>query len=266
MRTATRVVMTMGVAAVMLAAASGAVFAAAGDVSEKGEQFYIWHFDEGAGEQVEEAGGDGPPGIVVGDIEWTDGVSEGGLALTGAAGDTQYIEFAGDDHLDITEELTLAAWVKLDAHPADGQENKGTIFFKNTYYLQIEPPDGALAYYFYDTAPEGYHVSGATIPTGEWAHVALVWDGSGIRYYINGKKDATEIDQSGPGRSTPAKTLRVGGEANACCPRFFVGAIDDLAIANYALSEDELAALMTEALDVEAGGKLTTRWADLKRP
>ena len=69
MRTATRVVMTMGVAAVMLAAASGAVFAAAGDVSEKGEQLYIWHFDEGAGEEVEEAGGDGPPGVFVGDIE-----------------------------------------------------------------------------------------------------------------------------------------------------------------------------------------------------
>jgi hypothetical protein len=244
--------------------ASAPALAGAGDVGEKGEQLYIWHLDEGSGEEVAEAGGDGPVGVFVGDVEWTDGVSEGGVALARVQGDAQYIEFAGDDHLDITEELTLAAWVTLDAHPAGDQANKGTLYFKNTYYLQVEPPDGTLAYYFYDTAPEGYHVSSVPIPTGEWAHIALVWDGSVVRYYINGEQDPTEIDQSGPGKSTPGKTLRVGGEDGACCPRFFVGAVDDLAIANYALTENELAALMTEALSVEPRGKLATRWGALR--
>ena len=103
------------------------------------------------------------------------------------------------------------------------------------------------------------------MPAGEWAHVAMVWDGSTIRFYVNGEQDPAEIDQKGPGRSTPGKTLRVGGEDNACCPRFFVGSIDDLAIANYAMSEAELSALITEALPVEPGGKLATRWASLKR-
>ena len=239
--------------------------AAAGDVGEKGKQLYVWHLDEGSGVEAEEAGGDGPIGTFVGDLEWVEGVAGGGVAMTGAAGDTQYIEFAGDDHLDITEELTLAAWVNLDALPADGDANKGTIYYKNTYYLQIEPPDGALAYYFYDTGTPGYHISGSTVPAGEWAHVAMVWDGSTIRFYVNGEQDPAEIDQKGPGRSTPGKTLRVGGEDNACCPRFFVGSIDDLAIANYAMSEAELSALITEALPVEPGGKLATRWASLKR-
>ena len=203
-------------------------------------------------------------GVFVGDIEWVDGVSGAGLALAGAAGDAQYIEFPGDDHLDITEALTLAAWVKLDALPEAGDANKGTLYFKNTYYLQIEPPAGALAYYFYDTGAPGYHISGSTVPVGEWAHVALVWDGSTIRYYVNGEQNPDEIDQKGPGRSTPAKTLRVGGEDNACCPRFFVGSVDDLAVANYALSAAEVSALVTEALAVEADGKLATRWGELK--
>ncbi len=243
-----------------------AAYAAAGDVGEKGKQLYIWHLDEGSGAEVAEAGGDGPVGEFVGDVEWTDGVSEGGVALAGVQGDAQYIEFAGDDDLDITEELTLAAWVKLDGLPAAGDANKGTIYFKNTYYLQIEPPQAGLAYYLYDTGAPGYHISGVTVPAGEWTHVAVVWDGSTIRFYVNGEQDPDEIDQKGPGRSTPAKTLRVGGEDNACCPRFFVGSVDDLAIANYALTEDELAGLMTEALSVEPGGKLATRWATLKRP
>ncbi len=129
----------------------------------------------------------------------------------------------------------------------------------------IEPPQASLAYYFYDTGAPGYHISGLTAAAGEWTHVAVVWDGSDIRFYVNGEQDPDVLDQKGPGRSTPGKPLRVGGEDNACCPRFFVGSLDDLAIANYALTEDELAALITEALAVEPSAKLATRWAALKR-
>ena len=238
--------------------------AAKGDVGEKGEQIYIWHFDEGKGKTVKEANGKGPEGVFTGPIEWTEGVSETGLLLSGQPGDPQFVEFDGSDHLDITEAITLGAWVYLDELPQGDQANKGTIVYKNTYYLQIEPPNGNLAYYFYDTAPPGYHISSVSVKPKEWNHVAVTWDGSTIRFYVNGKQDPVEIDQKGPGRSTPGKTVRLGGENNNCCPRFLNGKVDDLLIANYALSEGDINDLINTALDVRPAGKLATRWAALK--
>ena len=57
------------------------------------------------------------------------------------------------------EAITMMAWIYPDELPGGGQENKFTIFYKNTYYLQIEPGAGQLAYYFYDTSAPGYHIS-----------------------------------------------------------------------------------------------------------
>jgi len=57
----------------------------------------------------------------------------------------------------------------------------------------------------------------------------------------------------------------VGGENNACCPRFFQGKIDEITIANYALSQEELRDLMKTTLPVNVKGKLATCWATLKR-
>ncbi|HID57200.1 TPA: LamG domain-containing protein [Candidatus Poribacteria bacterium] len=241
-------------------------YAGKGDVKSKGKQIYIWHLDEGQGKTVKEANGKGPDGEFVGDIQWVDGVSGSAVLFSGKVGKPQYIAFDGDDHLDITEQLTLAAWISLDAIPTGDQKNKGTIFYKNTYYLQVEPNSGSLAYYFYDTSNPGYHLSkNAVKADGTWHHVAVTWDGTTVRFYIDGEKDPNEIAQKGPGRSTPAKKVFVGGENNACCPRFFQGKIDEITIANYALSQGELRDLMKSALPVDVKGKLATCWAMLKR-
>lgn len=236
-----------------------------GDVKAKGKQVYAWSLDEGKGLEVKESGGKGPVGKITGDIQWTDGVSGKALQFSGGVGRAQYVAFAGDDHLDITDSLTMAAWLWLEALPQGDQANKGTIFFKNTYYMQVEPVSGSLAYYFYDTNNPGYHLSSKAVTANkEWQFAAITWDGTVALFYLNAEKDPTEIKQSGPGRSTPDKAVFVGGENNACCPRFFQGKIDNITLANYALSRSELQSLMTTALSVEPHGKLATRWAGLK--
>jgi hypothetical protein len=149
----------------------------------------------------------------------------------------------------------MMAWIYPDELPAGDQANKFTIFYKNTYYLQIEPGDGKLAYYFYDTNNPGYHISDGKVKAKEWSHVALSWDGSQARFYINGEPGGKAIAQKGPGRSTPDKALRFGGENNWCCPRFFQGRIDELMLANYALSQGDIEKIINETLDVSVHGK-----------
>lgn len=239
-------------------------YAGKGDVKAKGKQLYLWTFDEGKGGEVKESSGKGPVGKITGDIQWIDGLSGKALQFSGAVGRPQYVGFAGDDHLDIQESLTMAAWIWLDAIPQGGQENKATIFFKNTYYMQVEPVSGSLAYYFYDTNNPGYHLSKNAVKAKEWQFVAITWDGSLALFYINGEKDPNEIKQQGPGRTMTNIEVRVGGENNACCPRFFQGKIDNLVVANYALTASEIKSLMTATLSVEPKGKLALRWANLK--
>ncbi len=234
-----------------------------GNVKQLGKKIYVWHFDEGNGKKTEDATA-GLVGDFNGDVEWTDGILGKAVQMAGTAADPVFIEVAHSNEVDIDEAITMMAWVYLDELPVGPQENKYTIFYKNTYYLQVEPGEGKLAYYFYDTDNPGYHISDGKVKEKEWTHVAVAWDGNDARYYINGEHDGKVISQNGVGRSSPNKVLRFGGESNACCPRFFQGRMDELMLANYALSEAEIQRVVDDTLAVAARGKLTTTWANLK--
>jgi hypothetical protein len=245
----------------------GDVFAAGGtgNVSQMGKQMYIWHFEEGSGTETKDATA-GLVGTLVGDIKWVEGkTGNTALEFSGEVGAPQYVEVEHSDEVNIDEQITMAAWVYPDPLPTGGQENKFTIIFKAAYYLQIEPGDGSaspIAYYFYETAPEGYHLSDGTIEAGQWTHVALVWDGSQASFYINGEQDSNVVEQTGVGRTNDT-AVQFGGENADCCPRFFQGRLDEVVIANYALSEGEIGALMS-MVAVQPQSKLPITWGEVK--
>ena len=240
----------------------GDVFAAGGkgNVSQMGKQMYIWHFDEGSGTETKDATA-GLIGTLEGDIKWAEGVSGKALEFSGKVGEPQYVEVEHSDELDIDEQITMAAWIYPDPLPTGGQENKFTIVFKAAYYDGTASP---IAYYFYETNPEGYHISDGTIEAGKWSHLAVVWDGKEASFYINGVKDSKVIAQTGPGRVNTT-AVQFGGENADCCPRFLQGKLDDVVIANYALSEEEIGSLM-ETTAVNSQGKLSITWGEIKRP
>ena len=235
-----------------------------GNVKQLGEKLYVWHFDEGKGDKTEDETA-GLVGEFNGNVKWAEGISGSAVEMAGKVGKADFIEVAHADEVDMDEAITMMAWIYPEELPAGDQANKFTIFFKNTYYLQIEPGEGKLAYYFYDTNNPGYHISDGKVKAKEWSHVALVWDGKEARFYINGESDGKVIAQKGPGRSMPDRSLKFGGENNGCCPRFFQGKIDELMLANYPVSEGDIQKIINDTLDVSARGKLTTVWGNLKR-
>ena len=234
-----------------------------GNADQLGEKLYVWHFDEGSGNETKDSTA-GLVGKFNGDIEWTDGILGKGVEMAGTAAEPAFIEVARSDEIDIDEAITMMAWVYLDELPVGEQQNKYTIFYKNTYYLQVEPGDGKLAYYFYDTDNPGYHISFGKVKAKEWTHVAIVWNGTDARFYFDGEHDGTAFSQGGVGRSSPDRVLRFGGENNACCPRFFQGIMDELMLANYPLTEAEIQRIVKDTLDVSSRGKLATTWGNLK--
>lgn len=234
-----------------------------GNVEQLGEQVYVWHFDEGSGEETVDATAD-LVGMIEGDVEWVEGISGTALEFSGAVGSAQYVEILHSDEIDIDEQLTMAAWVYPDPLPTGGQENKFTVMFKLTYYMQLEPGNGNasnISYYFYETDPPGYHMSDGTVKAKEWTHIAVVWDGDEATFYINGE-EAGSVAQAGVGKSS-ADSLKFGGENAACCPRFFQGRIDEVTLANYAFSEAEIKELVA-ALAVGPQDSLPITWGRIK--
>jgi len=238
-----------------------------GNVKDLGKKVYVWSFNEGSGKETKDSTA-GLVGKLVGDIKWAEGASHNtgdfSLQFAGKAGAAQYVEIPSSKEVDIDEQITMAAWIYPDSLPTGDQANKFTIIFKLTYYLQIEPGNGKdsqLAYYFYEAQPEQYYLSDATVKEKEWSHVALVWDGNQATFYVNGKKSNT-VTHKGPGKSN-TNVVQFGGENAACCPRFFQGRMDNVTIANYALSNDEVK-LLVASLAVNNAGKLTTTWGNTK--
>jgi len=188
-----------------------------GNVQQLGERMYIWHFDEGQGEETEDST-IGLVGVIEGDATWAEGVSGKSLELSSEVGSPQYVELPHSDEIDIDEQITMAAWIYPNSLPTGGQENKFTIIYKNTYYMQLEPGDGEaskISYYFYEAVPPGYHLSDGTVKAEEWTHIAVVWDGKEASFYINGKKDSS-IAQTGVGKSDVSRVLRLGAENTDC--------------------------------------------------
>ena len=97
--------------------------------------------------------------------------------------------------------------------------------------------------------------------------MAGTWDSANNSHkvYINGEFDS-EGPQSGSGMNVNSQTtLKIAGQVTGA-PRYFAGLIDEVAIYGRVLTEDEIRRDMEVGvlLSVQASGKLSTTWAEIK--
>jgi hypothetical protein len=82
-----------------------------------------------------------------------------------------------------------------------------------------------------------YASSTASVALNAWQHIAAVYDGSRVKYYING---ALKDDKAWGGMGqTNTGTLEIGRQQSTA-PGYFTGNIDELRVYNRALSAGEL--------------------------
>ena len=223
----------------------------------------VWLFDEGAGKTTKDSSGLGHDGTING-AKWKDGKIGKGLAFDGG----QWVSIDSTPELQLGDELTMMAWF----FATDIGDWRQLIAKSNEYLLRIDPP------------PEGNRMSAFVKPGGSWEPRASAnvpdedkWIHFAATYDINAKAEQLVVYVNGvkagvstrPGKTTvtgnPVEIGRWGGGS------FFVGIIDEAAIFNTVLSEDDLATIVEHGLakalgglDVEPAGKLTTTWAQLK--
>jgi hypothetical protein len=90
-------------------------------------------------------------------------------------------------------------------------------------------------------------MGGTILPVGEWAHVAVTFDGTTARTYFNGR----EVGSGAFSFGTGTDSLLLIGNAGINQDRFN-GALDDLQIYNYALSRDAVSQMYLDGSNLDS--------------
>jgi hypothetical protein len=229
---------------------------------DQGSIVGIWLFDEGEGEIATDSSDHGYDGTLNGP-KWSDG--KFGKALEYDATD-DYVEIPHDDGLSL-QTYTIAAWAKLKPRPGAWQaivhkQGPGGNSERN-YVLNINNTVESVAHEFC-SGGTNQRLDGATpVTDDEWHHLAITYDGTTSRIYVDGALDA---EAPAPPPDTNSATVRFGRAGGSGGARAN-GIIDEVIILNVAYAEAEIVQLMDglgKMASVEPEGRLPAVWAWLK--
>lgn len=178
-------------------------------------------------------------------------------------GSSNYVQIADSTSLDVTSNLTVAAWVKPDTCTPDpgGGANMRSIMGKwqkagnNRAYI-LGMSRGTNCNLLFNISDDGGWAGEAAngvvttdiLTVDTWAHVVATYDGSTnlASIYINGTLSAssTATDAASVNIYNSSAPLRIGATQDwGDSPKYFSGHIDDVRVYNRVLSTTEIDAL-----------------------
>ena len=141
--------------------------------------------------------------------------------------------------------ITLAAWVDPSSY---GCSSDHCIIVNKENQYEIAMADGSgYLHAAFDTAWAWYGPS-IPLPIGQWSFVAVTWDGTTQRYYIDGNLEYSLNAGSGPINPT-SNCLRIGARGGcSSTSSLFPGGIADVQIYNTSLSANEIYSLYVSGI------------------
>jgi hypothetical protein len=186
-----------------------------------------------------DASGKGNNGIVNGTGTWVPGKINQALQFDGTS---TYVDCGKGASLNLTDEVTITAWIKMDFTAGDrkiaGNQDGTTGGYKFGIYtnnmIEFEIRTSANAGTLSRNA-----AGGTALQQGVWYHVAGVYSSKGqyIRTYVYGNLDRELLTTALLGSSTG--TFKLGREPFSAS-YYWLGAMDDVAVYNRALSPEEI--------------------------
>jgi hypothetical protein len=204
----------------------------------------FWKMDETAGTIAADSSGHGNDGTLTNGPTWVAGYLKGALQLDGT---DDYVECGNDASLNMTSQITLAAWIKPNA-AGNGQHQhyvtKGDMCYalkhNQSNYMEFNIYDGTW-----------YTARGPAVTSafnGTWHHVAGTYDGTTLRIYVDGELQPTYGAESHVGViANTATSVSIGRDNDSGGRRYYNGLIDDVRIYDRALSDAEILAVMKGA-------------------
>ena len=212
----------------------------------------MWLFDKGTGEVAKDYSDNGNDGKLINGPKWVQGKFGKALEFDGEDG---YVD-VGD--LGLSGAITISIWAKPNNAVDDDR------LISNT----IGPTGPAFTIRFQGGGVEVWSQKWqqviSSFDNNQWGHYAFVFDGSGNSTgFYNGVEGSTVSDP-------PYAFTNIGIGANFLdnWGQYFDGLIDEVAIFNVALTEDDIKSVMTKGLKsiaaVSTTGKLAGVWGNMK--
>lgn len=168
-------------------------------------------------------------------------------------GNLSYVSTSDTAELDITDELTMEAWIKLDGLP----DGNGGIVAKyegssaqRSYSLYVDVQNGGTGGLGMAISPDGSFTNAKVVtddnslPIGEWIHVAGVFKSNDfMRLYVNGQlvEQLSEALHDVPSNIfSSSSDLWIGTQFSTSSSFRFPGGIDEVALYDRALTSEEI--------------------------
>jgi hypothetical protein len=192
-----------------------------------------WAFNEGSGSSVADASGNGHAGSLTSTAWSSAGKFGSALSFNGSS---SMVTVGDANDLDFSSAFTLEAWVSPSSLGATWR----TVLFKENgsgmaYSLYANQGSG-LPVGQVNLGGERNAVGTAGLPLNAWSHLALTYDRTNLRLYVNASLVATTAVTGTLAASNGA--LRIGG--NSVWPEWFAGLIDEVRLYNRALTASEI--------------------------
>ena len=185
-----------------------------------------WTFEEGQGSVVRDTSDNNNNAVLTNGPKWVkDGI---GTAMQ-FDGIDDYLDAGAGANLDITEKVSLEAWV----NPAKPSFGEPAVLGKDMSAYALTWSGTRMFFYI----NRGGINCAAEIPLNEWSHVVGTYDGSRLRLYVNGKLVSGRVMRK------PGTAIRSRGDSVQLGRRekgYYCGMIDNARIFDRPLSAKEV--------------------------
>ena len=228
----------------------------------------MWLFDDKRDPGKDSSGYDNH-GVLKNGVKWTkDGRFGGAMSFDG---EDDYVDCGRAESCAGLDNFTVVVWY-LQAEDFDSGPLvcRGTGNGEWNFHAGITAP-GRL---FNEININGKFMGGASGVTGAkagtWNHGAFTYDGKRRKMFMNGKLDWRGGDEPGKIRAANEHVL-IGGWSIHALEQWYDGKIDEVAIFNVALEEDDIQTIMEKGLNEALGrlavssvGRLAATWGLIK--
>jgi len=207
-------------------------------------------FDEGTGTTVKDSSGNNLTGTVIGATWTATGMYGSALSFNGTS---SYVDLGSPSALQLTGSMTIEAWVKAAANPADD----GQIVSKSNgagWQLKTSPDTGPHTFGIsvsVNSTTKAQRYSTAVPALNTWYHIAGVYDAAALTLstYVNGVLDNGTLRGTVPASQlNQTANVNIGRRTGGF---YFNGVIDEVRIYNRALSQAEI---QTDMITPVSGG------------
>src|SRR4030042_719781 len=208
----------------------------------------FWTLDQSSGTAAYDASGNGNDGTLMGNPQWSVGKIGGALELDGTE---DYVDCGNNDILNITKQVTLAAWVKADS--GFSYPDWSGIIMRggpnlDTFALYYNGPGQQVGFKTTGTNPEWMAVAAEGRFDEEWHHVSATYDGAKKIIYLDGEQIGT-MDSTGSIATSNGRLLLGAGRGLVLPTHLVSGLLDDARLYDGALTQIEIQSIM------EGGGR-----------